>query len=87
LVSTSWNDRVAPRVVPDRSFIALGRDPGEQVQRFMRLETPPDAGEAVVIRVDRLPVPLAVFTRVALWGGVALGLLFLFSLVALRERG
>ena len=86
LGSTSWNDRVAPRVVPDRSFIALGRDPGEQVQRFMRLESPPQAGQPVVIRVDRLPVPLAIFTKVALWGGVALGMLFLFSLVALRQR-
>ena len=36
MISTSWTDRVAPRVVPDREFLAVGREPGESVQRFLR---------------------------------------------------
>ncbi len=84
IVSTDWTDRVSPRVVPDRPFYAVGREPGEVVQRFMRLERPPKAGESVVLHVDRLPRPLAVFMAAA-WAGI-LVLLVAFVLVTLTVR-
>lgn len=86
LVTTTWTDRINPRVVPDRSFLVVGREPGESVQRFMRIETPPKAGEPVVIRIDRLPRPDAVQNQLAVGGGVALLVLFGLSLVGLRRR-
>ena len=86
LITTTWTDRVAPRVVPDRAFLAVGREPGESVQRFMRIEAPPVAGEAIVIRVDRLPRPHKVQNQLAVGGGVSLLVLFGLSLVALRRR-
>ena len=85
-VTTTWTDRVAPRVVPDREFLAVGRKPGESVQGFMRIEGPPKAGEAFVLRVDRLPRPYAVRNQFAVGGGVLLLVLFGLSLVALRRR-
>lgn len=84
IVSSDWTDRVSPRVVPDRPFRAVGRDPGEQVQRFMLLEKPPKAGESMVIHMDRLPRPLAVFTAAA-WAGI-FALLMAFVLVTLTVR-
>jgi hypothetical protein len=86
VVTTTWTDRVAPRVVPDREFLAVGRQPGEAVQRFMRLEPPPKAGELFLLRVDRLPQPDAIRNQLAVGGGVCLVVLFGLSLVALRRR-
>ncbi|MGB0589839.1 MAG: hypothetical protein ACPGU1_09185 [Myxococcota bacterium] len=86
MVTTTWTDRVAPRVVPDREFLAVGRQPGEAVQRFMRVEPPPKTGEAFLVRVDRLPQPHAVQNQLAVGGGVCLAVLFGLSLVALRRR-
>ena len=86
LVTTTWTDRVAPRVVPDREFLVVGRDPGESVQRFMRVERPPAAGETFVLHVDRLPQPDDVQNQLAVGGGVALFVIFGLSLVALRRR-
>ena len=86
MVTTTWTDRVAPRVVPDREFLAVGRQPGEAVQRFMRVEPPPKRGETFMLRVDRLPLPDAVQNQLAVGGGVFLVVLFSVSLVALRRR-
>ncbi|MDP6947021.1 MAG: hypothetical protein QF464_22925, partial [Myxococcota bacterium] len=86
MISTSWTARVAPRVVPDREFLAVGREPGEAVQRFLRVERPPAVGEPFVIHVDRLPRPDAVQNQLAVGGGVALFVIFGLSLVALRRR-
>ncbi len=86
MVATTWFDRVAPRVVPDRPFLAVGREPGEAVQRFLRVESPPKLGEAFVLHVDRLPRPRAVQTRLAVGGGILFAIVFVLSLVALRRR-
>lgn len=86
MVSTTWTDRVSPRVVPDREFLAVGREPGEAVQRFLRVEPPPAAGEAFVLHVDRLPRPDKVQNQLAVGGGVALFVIFGLSLAALRRR-
>ena len=86
MVTTTWTDRVAPRVVPDRAFLAVGREPGEAVQRFLRVEPPPAVGEAFVLHVDRLPRPHAVRNQLAIGGGVLLVVCFGLSLVALRRR-
>ena len=86
MVTTTWSDRVSLRVVPDRPFLAIGRQPGEAVQRFMRITSPPKVGEAFVLRIDRLPRPYALRNQLAVGGGVSLVVLFGLSLVALRRR-
>jgi hypothetical protein len=87
-LSSSWSDRVAPRVVPDRAFRAHRRVRGETVQRLLRVLEPPAAGEPMVLFVSRLPRPLDVHAATAVGGSLIL--LFLFGLAVAsgwrRER-
>lgn len=77
-LSSSWSDRVSPRVVPDRPFRAHRRARGETVQRLLRVLDPPGADEPIMLFVSRLPRPLDVHAATAVGG--AFLLLFLFGL-------
>ncbi len=81
IVSTAFNERVAPRIFPAAPFTVAERAAGGNVQRLMRWKTPPTAGQMALLRIDRLPRGLDVQRGVALAGGlvavVAFGLLLL----------
>lgn len=87
-ISTEWSERVAPRVVPERSFRAYRSARAETVQRLLVLEEPPEAGETLVVHVSRLPRPLDVHAAVAIGGSLVLLFLFALALVSgwRRER-
>ncbi|MGM0575474.1 MAG: hypothetical protein ACQEXJ_07060 [Myxococcota bacterium] len=85
-LTTSWPDRVAPVVVPEAPYEVVERRDGETIQRFVRLGEAPEPGEAVVVRVDRLPQPLRVYLGVAWGGGFLLAGLFFLAVLAGRRR-
>lgn len=85
-VSTTWSNRVAPRVVPDRPHQLHQRLRGEEVQRFARIDDPPAPGESFLLRVGRLPMPLVVQAHAAVVGAAFLFGLFLLALIAWRPR-
>ncbi|MEC9070774.1 MAG: hypothetical protein VX938_00285, partial [Myxococcota bacterium] len=84
MISSMWSDRVAPRVVPDRSFVVREGRRGENIQRLIRVDDLPPVGEAMVLRVDHLPRPLVVQTYVA--GIGVLLLLAAFGLAVMSGR-
>ena len=76
------SDRVSPRVVPSRAFIALSRRTGEEVRTVLRLDEPIGGDEELLVTLDGLPRPHAVYRGGATAGALILLLLFLLALAA-----
>jgi hypothetical protein len=84
VISSSWSDRVAPQVVPNRSFAVREARRGETIQRVIRVQDPLEKREPMVLRIDRLPRPLKVQGSVAIYGSLLL--LGAFGLALIRGR-
>lgn len=86
LVSAAWSGRVAPRLFPTVPFTTAQREAGGSVQRVVRWDAPPKAGEHAVLRLDRLPRGLEVQRSVALIGSLVAFALFGLLVLASRRR-
>lgn len=81
-VISRWSKRIAPQVVPGRSFTAFERDQGEQRQRQIVIDDPLPAGTPLLLNLDRLPYAVGAESAVALIGSLVLLALFGFALLS-----
>jgi len=85
IISSRWSDRVAPQVVPDRSFRVREGRRGETINRVIRVDDLPEPGTAVVLRIDHLHRPLGVQVFVAIVGSLLLLAAFVLAVISGRR--
>jgi len=84
-VLARWSRRIAPRLVPTRSFTAFERDEGEFRQRQIVIDGELPANTPMLMHLDRLPHATSAEGTVALIGSLVLLALFGLALVAPPE--
>ena len=86
LVETVHPDLIAPRIAPRADFVAVSRVAGDGHERFMTLTHPPRAGETLIIDATHLPTRRPLNAAVALWGALAMVLVFALGLLRGQRR-
>ncbi len=84
-VLARWSKRIAPRLVPTRSFTAFERDQGEYRQRQIVLDDELPADTPLLLHLDRLPHSTSAEAMAALVGSLLLLALFGLALLAPPE--